>query len=350
MIKVRKDEGTPESREARPLKSFLEGQYVEMAELSLPKVNYVTFTASSSTEVSVETKEYGGIFTFSFIKALERAKRVGRIPSYSELFATTKSILKSNLFAGANEQTPQVEFLGNVSLHDTFLDLGEKQLINLPEVVFRDNEWKIGIGAIHGAKIPNDSNFVINIYSKTEEEGKEILKREGSVRPIRLEVEYIVVKEVTAKLNTQETYFAEFSGDKLPLYINGKDVNRGVKNLIHKELVKPSYKSSFQIEEEESTEYQLWITEDTLEIRKEGELVYGVRDHSPEAVKHICAGMRKVSKWIQLLSLQTPKNSKINSDKVKLILSYEEDEEDVKFSSGKDPLSEDILPSSTTVT
>ena len=282
--------------------------------------------------MSVETEKHGGIFTFSFLKALERAKSAGKFPTYSELFSTTKSILKSSLFKNINDQTPQIEYSGNLSPYDTLLGLGEKQLFNLPEVVFRDNNWKIGVGAIHGALIPEDPNFTINVYSKAEKNGGEVLVREGSVKPVALEVEYMVVKELTTDLNPQEVYFAEFTGDKLPLYINEKSENSELKKLILEELKRPLYKSSFQLEEKEETVYQLWLTENTIEIRKEGELIYGVKDHSKEAVKHMCDWLGKIAKWEQVYSLKNPRISTVDTKDLSLVLEhYEYTGEKVKF-------------------
>lgn len=317
-MKARRDAGP---RDPRPLPAFLDGKY-DPKKLSLPKVNYISLTASSSSQVSVETEAYGGLFTYSFITALNRFISKGITPSYAELFSTTKSILKGKKFREINKQTPQIEFSGNISPYDSFLGLGPKKLVNLPELVFRDGKWKIGLGAIHGMEVSDSSTQTIKVFEEELEGEERRLKEVGLVIPEELQVEYTVVRESKTKLSPSKTYYAEFPNKLLPIVIIAGEGQQAVKTLFTNELQHPPYRSSFSYSEQTETEYKIQISADTLEIWKEGDLLYGVRDHSPEAVKHICDWLVKLARWEMLDSLQNPTLNSIGKDAVKLVLEY----------------------------
>lgn len=328
-VRVRKEVGEG-IRDPRPISELL-GPYEEMLKakntvkgtrdliisegISLPDVNYISLTGCSPLQTSIEVEGQGGIFTASLIKALESNPYGNRFPTYSELYSTTRAILKNSLY---NVQTPQFEYAGNVSPHDCFLLHGDKQLASLPTLSREDGKWKIGLGAIHGVTFSPTKPTTINVY-----EPEDLNTPIGKVKTMGVEVEFSPVREVTATLNTKKTYLAEFAGVKMPLHIQQAGAPSSVEQEVRDKLNPPIYKPFFQFDNR--ADYMLKLTEEGLKIYQELKLgerfILGVKSHSEKAIEFMVSWLQRIAKWEQLKGIDAPTNSKLSQGDFKLSFS-----------------------------
>ena len=328
-VRVRKEVGK-NIRDPRPISELI-GPYEEMlmAEkvakgtrdliisegISLPDVNYISLTGCSPLQTSTEVEEQGGVFTASLIKALKNNPYGNRFPTYAELYSTTRAILKNS---STNVQTPQFEYAGDVSPHDCFLLHGDKQLASLPTLSKEDGKWKIGLGAIHGVTFSPTKPTLVNVY-----EPADLSNPIGKVKTIGIEVEFSPVIEVTAALNTNKTYLAEFAGVKMPLHIQQAGAPSSVEQEVRDKLNSPIYKPFFQFDKR--ADYMLKLTEEGLKIYQElksGEkFILGVKSHSEKAIEFMVSWLQRIAKWEQLKGIDAPTNSKLSQGDFKLSFS-----------------------------
>ncbi|MEM9934767.1 MAG: caspase family protein [Bacteroidota bacterium] len=285
-------------------------------DLRLPEVNYITLTGCSPLQTSIEVGGEGGIFTSSLIKALKYSSRGNRFPTYSELYSTTRAILKNNPY---NEQTPQFEYAGEASPHDCFLLNGDKELARLPALVKENGKWKISLGAIHGVTFRPTKPTTLQVYEKGD-----LSTSLGTVRTTGIEVEFTPVKEVTAKLNPKKTYLAEFSGSKMLLKLDLAVGPPTAKKAVTEMIASPMYNQFFQFSD--TAEKTLLLTENSLEIHQElnGEkkLIVGVDNHAEDALKFILSWLQRMAKWEQMKGVDAPSTSKLKQENFTLSFSY----------------------------
>ena len=143
---------TSSSKHLRSLDTYLDQKYAkqwkETGSISYPPVDYISMAACSPRESAIEDQE-GGLFTSALIRALGMASHRANLPSYAQLFALIREITKTN---ANNLQTPYFEYAGRVNPFDAFLLQGETTSNAYPEIVQKDGELQVTLGALHGLK------------------------------------------------------------------------------------------------------------------------------------------------------------------------------------------------------
>ncbi len=308
---------------ARSLEEYLEGQYTHMEKLAIPEVNYISFTACSPFESAVETPDHGGVFTHFLLKAFQFHADGNSFPSYAQLFSITKSYLSN--FQN-NEQTPYIEYAGEVSPYDPFLNYGTKALNHLPELTYVKGAWRIGIGAIHGVDIDKVKALAVSIYEKDN-----LNEELGKVTLAQVEIEHTTLDEEdteTAKLLNglveSKSYLAELTGRKLAVSIVPTEQAQNVYEAVVKEIDTAMYGKRFMMGE--GAPYTIEIQSDVLILKRisfgEEELMYGIRQTDDKAIRHMLEQLSKIAKWEQIHALQMPKNPGIEPNDIEFKLSY----------------------------
>ncbi len=307
-------------KEPRPLDAYLEGQYSLMKGITLPSVNYISLTACAPRESAIEDRN-GGLFTNALIRVLNTTLRGGYIPSYSELHAIVREITKKN---ARNKQTPHFEYAGNINPFDSFLLQGETKRNHYPELIFKDGEWQIERGAIHGIDFDSVKKLAIPIFKHSEPEK---IIAYAKVNNVGLEYTALQLNEIDAvKLNTENTYLIALTGTPLPLKITTEATGLLVRNKLMKEFL--NEKNNYKFLLTEIANYELRISENQLCIFNQNidvpQLIYGIRQVDESAIQHIIEQLSKISRWEQVNSVYTPLRTSIDPDQLDLKFQYED--------------------------
>lgn len=307
-------------KEPRPLSAYLEGQYSLMKEINLPSVNYISLTACAPRESAIEDQN-GGLFTNALIHVLSTALNGGYLPSYSELHAIVREITKKN---ARNKQTPHFEYAGDINPFDSFLLQGETKTNQYSALIFKDEEWQIARGAIHGIDFDSVNEINIPVFKNSELE-----KPIAYVNVNQVNLEYTTLelhKLSPAKLNPESTYLIALTGTPLPLKITVEATGTLVHNKLMDELTKVRNKHKFLLTE--MANYELRIAEKQLCIfsqkKDKAQLIYGIRQVDISAIQHIIEQLSKISRWEQINSVYTPLYSSIDPDQLDLEFQYED--------------------------
>jgi len=143
---------THERSDARPLESYLDGQYSSLLArgeaLRLPAARHILLAACERTQQAKETPDGHGVYTATLLDVLARS---GGALSYAELFVRCRDRVRQL----ADDQLPQFETHGHFDAWAGFLGRALARAPRRFSVVFEQAAWQVDAGAVHG--LPTDA-------------------------------------------------------------------------------------------------------------------------------------------------------------------------------------------------
>ncbi|MEM9934630.1 MAG: caspase family protein [Bacteroidota bacterium] len=327
LVRLRRYKGPKEPRKIEEFIGGYASQYEATQEIKLPDVSFISISACSPYESAVEVGNEGGLFTQALTSVLRSPQFGTQMPPYHELMSMVRTSLSNNKYT---EQVPQIGYEGKLSPLDQFLNVGEKRLVNLPSFIYLDKEWRIGLGAIHGAHYQDGVS--VRIFEQDD------LKTPiGEANLWEIEVEHttvVVGEELLNKLDEKKIYLAEYAGRKVPYQLIIEEGGEVYAEAIQSALKKAEFIA--YLAESPKAPYTLTLREKTFEIHKRTEenetLIYGMKTSMKHAVPWICTQLKRIAKWEQVNALTTPKRSKVDAEELDFIFTlYDYGGEDKKF-------------------
>ena len=306
--------------EARPLKAYLNGKYVDHLKhgsVSLPTAHYISLTACSPTELAGEVVNEGGIFTTALCQLLNGGYWAGRFPTYGEMHALLRDQVAT--YSG-HKQLPQLEYSGAIDPNGCFLQMGKANAARHPLLTLRGEKWGVGIGAIHGLDNEAAKDQEVPIY-----------RIENTTSPcawarvVRVEVEYTRVKIISGRENLQPgiPYLVGLFAPKLPVQIEGfpQKINVALQKAWNQERFQQQFLASplakYQLEEHED-HYAIY----RKLVAQPKELIYGIQRTHEGAATQILEKLEAIARWEQLKRLSNPRQSVLSPKDVILELEY----------------------------
>ncbi|MBK9735523.1 MAG: caspase family protein [Saprospiraceae bacterium] len=128
--------------DARSIDTYLDGYFVKNG-VQLPTSNHILFAACNRFQESKESWSGSGLFTESFLKALNTT---GKDVSYADLYVK----LRQDVVGMNWNQDPQMEPMGKFNSYGKFLDGKILSANKRYTVSFFENAWKMDAGEILG--------------------------------------------------------------------------------------------------------------------------------------------------------------------------------------------------------
>lgn len=141
----------------RPLESYLDGAYLQRANLNIPSSDHLLLAACDRVERAWESNGHGQ-FTQSLISVL--GKNGGQV-TYADLFIQVRAFIRNAL----KNQTPQMEPIGIFNVSQGFLGRNvETGRLTRYRVYMKAGKWTIDLGAGMGIEQRVGEPFKIKIY------------------------------------------------------------------------------------------------------------------------------------------------------------------------------------------
>lgn len=146
----------------RPLESYLDGAYLQRANLGIPSSDHLLLAACDRVERAWEYNGHGQ-FTQSLISVL--GKNGGQV-TYADLFVQVRAFIRNAL----KNQTPQMESVGVFNISQGFLGRKvEKGRLARYRVYMKAGKWTIDLGAGMGIEQRVGEPFKVKIYDSVAE-------------------------------------------------------------------------------------------------------------------------------------------------------------------------------------
>jgi pimeloyl-ACP methyl ester carboxylesterase len=286
--------GTP-----RPIETYLEGYYKDMETIRIPRSKHVLMAACDRTETAKETRDHRGVFSTALLDVLTKS---GPGISYADLFVRCRAaILKQAL-----NQTPQFETYQHFMPYAKFLDGERLGSASRYHVYFKDNEWKMDCGALHGLPTEPDKNVEVALSPFSPGE----LSRDsaGFGKTISVGAQDSILK-LDFDARPDAHYKAEIISlpvPPVPVYLEGDETTKSV----IKEALPPGINAAF-VDERQTARYVISAQQEELLLqnREAGSLLQGAHGDPQECAKHIYAVLEKVIRWERTLALQNHNTS-----------------------------------------
>ena len=316
----------PDDPTARQLSQYLEGQYLEMqqsdGQITLPQADYILLSASSHNEPANED-ENGGVFTQALLKVLGYAKEGGKYPTYAALhFLISSSIQRETDY----QQQPYLEYSGRVNPFECFAMNGGAHYSLLPEIRIEkgSNEGVVNLGALHGVELQRWRHAELPVYQKAD-----TLVRVGSAKLRQVQVEQSIVTFLPNDKFDEAHDKALLVGiHAKPLRINfivpeaeEREVAVSLQDILLEKIDEKGLGGLFQ--ESKEGEYSIVFHSDKITIYHSGTLITALRaPFQPADFDFIIDVLHKIARWEQINTLENPKDSEVDLEKVVFNFSY----------------------------
>ncbi|MEY4108047.1 MAG: hypothetical protein RL181_2389, partial [Bacteroidota bacterium] len=145
----------------RPLEAYLDGYYARLRDqglpLAVPNPKQLNLAACDRSEKAYEHGT-NGLFTHCLLQVLNSSPRI----SYAKLFDRTRA----KMLAIADKQTPRFEPSNAFDSYELFLRPGNTAEEIRNTLFFKNNDWKVNLGNLHGVPIAASVPAVFAVYKK----------------------------------------------------------------------------------------------------------------------------------------------------------------------------------------
>lgn len=186
---------------ARPLESYLQGEYLKRTDFYLPNSRHISLAACDRTEKAFELTSQRGLFSTKLLQTLE--KTGGQI-TYADLYTQCRL----GMAQITDQQHPQFDTYGYFNGYDAFLNLGAGSSGKTLRVFFMDNTWQATMGAVHGLPVASGNPATFEILKNGE-----VL---GRVRSRVVGMESSSLEQPAFSLAAKETYEARLTSLPAP--------------------------------------------------------------------------------------------------------------------------------------
>ena len=294
----------------RSLESYLEGAYLQRSKNTIPETPHLLLAACDRTERAWEVSG-SGVFTKSVLEILE--KNGGQI-RYTDLFVQTRARVQSKL----TNQSPQLEAHDGFNAQAGFLGrIITSGKLNRYAVQFKDNFWKISLGAANGIELSFDTPIPVKIFQNVTS-GSTLA--DAVLGSVNVSESQLIVTDKSV-LDKQEIYWGEPIALPLtPFYIYDR---AGVLKSIFEEVTESGI---FISDDRKACLFEVKIENENIFIYETatGVLVQGVEGIDEKSASIALEILQKLAKWERLLVLQN-KKTKLNTDKAIFALNISED-------------------------
>jgi pimeloyl-ACP methyl ester carboxylesterase len=280
----------------RSLEDYLDGYYARLrdqgAPLTVPNPKQLNLAACDRSEKAYE-HGVNGLFTHCLLQILNSSPRI----SYAKLFDRTRAKMRMI----ADRQTPRFEPSNAFDSHELFLRPGNTAEEIRNTLFFKNNDWKVNMGNLHGVPISASVPAEFAVYKR------------GDSAPFT----YVKARSV----GFQDTV-VDFEGDPgedydarlISLLEAGIPVTASAAFLEKLETLQkdhPMLKSVFASlsRDTDGADYKLEYTPRQISIlRKHGELIKGYAIKSPEEeypqFRNALDDLDHVAKWERFVALE----------------------------------------------
>ncbi|MGH7495080.1 MAG: caspase family protein [bacterium] len=150
----------------RPLDSYLDGHYAKLRQqgkpLSIARSKHILLAACDRKEKAYEARDRSGLFTSTLLKTLEKS---GSDINYADLFVRCRAEIRKE----ADNQTPQFETSENFNAFSGFLGRKASHTARRHSVYFKDGNWTIDAGALHGLPTEPEKSIGLALYPEEDQ-------------------------------------------------------------------------------------------------------------------------------------------------------------------------------------
>ncbi len=293
----------------RPLDSYLDGHYAKLRQqgkkLSIPRSKHILLAACDRKQKAYEATDRSGLFTSTLLKVLEKS---GSDITYADLFMRCRAEIRKE----ADNQTPQFEANEKFNALGGFL--GRKASHTAPRfsVYFKDGNWTIDAGALHGLPTAPEKSVGLALYPENEQARLAGHASTVQVGPQKSELQLDFTGDQAAR------YYAEVTSlpvAPIPVYVDGDENG---KTILRKAL-NPSMGVDLT-DVAEGTRYAITAQEGVflLKQRELDLLIQGVKGvlvrerstgkevatYSEESAQVALGIVKQVAQWERSLALQ----------------------------------------------
>ena len=305
---------SPNTNKARMLADYLPEQgsyyanlYSQSGRLSIPRTPHILLSACQRNQLAWERDDQRGLFTATLTEVLEKA---AINTSFIELF----SRVRNTIIRYTSHQTPTLshyQFDPQKVFLLNFIKSSNQKLL----VEFRDGNWCIDLGAVHG--MPTNTNTIqeirLALYSDLTSTNPNIYLGETFIKDVKLKESFLTLSQE----DTRATYQAEIIGkpQTFSIYLDGSDKDKSDFLEVARSLTTPFP----PIVTTNKARYILRVDRDRLMIydNDSHQLVHGREGSGKRAIQYICNIFRKIDKWERIMALDNT-TTKLNREAVKL--------------------------------
>ncbi len=278
----------------RPLDSYIDGYYSKLrqkgVELTIPRSQHILLAACERTQKALESRDHSGLFTSTMLKVLESGSDI----SYADLFVRCRAEIRKV----AENQTPQFEALENFNGLTGFLGRNATSTARRYSVYYRDGNWTIDAGALHGLPTEPEKSVGLALYpedDRTRLAGHASTTQVGPQKSeLRLDFSGDQAKHFSAEITSLPVA-------PVPFFVDGDE---GGKAALRK-AINPSIGAELT-DVANATRYAI-LSQDGMFVLKQRELdldIQSVKGNSEESASLILSVARQVVQWERALALQ----------------------------------------------
>lgn len=292
---------------ARPLDSYLQGEYLKRSDFYLPASRHISLAACDRTEKAFELTSHRGLFSTKLLQVLEKT---GGQLSYAELYTQCRL----GMAQITNQQHPQFDTYGYFNGYDGFLGLAGASGGATMHIMFQDNAWQANLGAVHGLPVASGNPATFEVIK----DGAVL----GQMRSRVVGMESSSLEQPGFPLTPGEIYEAKLTSLPVPkatYLLQGEPAKvTETQNALHAfrpvhfDLSTDAAQAAYRMEVS-ANNIQLFRSPDGLRLRTiRGEDWGKMFTDAFEKLEHI-------ARWEKNLTLDN-KNSKINHSDVEFVL------------------------------
>ena len=302
----RRSRRTHERKDERPLETYLNGYYSEIANqgksLKIPYCRSVSLSACQRFQEAWEaTNEIGGVFSCTLLDVLHEKRQAGTEVSYADLLVRCREVVRRR----ADNQDPQFETYGGFNAYQGFLGGAESRIPRRFSIYFSDDGWQVECGAIHG--LPSEPHRITDFAVYSDSNDEELV---GHAATVQVGAQKSLLDLGRLSHDQSQRYKGEITSmpvAPLPVFIHGDTV--GIEKFQtffnsypKKDLVGVSWVNDVP----ESASYEVLAENGSyfLKIRESQRLIQGATGYTRKAMEHICSILTKISTWERALGLQ----------------------------------------------
>jgi pimeloyl-ACP methyl ester carboxylesterase len=274
----------------RPLETYIDEYYKKQEQISIPRSRHVLMAACGRTETAKERNDRRGVYSAVLMDVLARS---GGNISYADLFTICRSVVLKL----ACQQTPQFEPYEHFLPYAKFLDGERIGAATTYHVSYKDNEWKMDGGALHGLPTEPDKKIEVAVYPYDSREPA------GFAQTLSVGTRKSTLK-LAFEADERDEFKAEVTSLPVPpllVYLEGEET---VKEQFKKAL-EPGINLALT-EEREGAVYMLSVDSKQCVLKRTatGNAIYDVQAPPAESGPIMLSEMEKVIRWERTLALQ----------------------------------------------
>lgn len=291
---------THEILEQRPLDSYLDGHYSALEQqgdtLRLPASRHVLLAACERFEKAYEGSDKHGVFSTALVTALDQA---GSSLSYADLFLRCRAMVKNSV----DNQTPQFETYNGFSAYSGFLGSRSTQAVKRYDVEFRDNDWQVACGALHGMPVQPQAAIELMLYDEDEPD----VSLPATTRSVGAQRSALVMSEQI--VDTSRRFSAEITSmpmPPMPVALVGAQLQQAavLSTILTAAAEAPDI--ALMRDGQSGDHFALSAEDDGLKIRTnaQSDLVHGVAGVSEQSAQYIVSALQRIHSWQRVNDLK----------------------------------------------